>query len=298
MWILISIITAFIQNIRNASQKHLAKFLPDITTVWVRFIFGFPFALIAFILLLLFGYDMPDINNKFLFNVTIACIAQIIGIYFLVCLFSRKNFAVGTAYIRTDAIQSAIIGIIFFNESISLMGMVAIIIAFIGLIFISVTQNNITFSHIIKSLSSPSAKMGILSGSSFAASGLFVKNSTLSLTTTPIIINASFTIVFLLLAQAIFVGFYIYFKDKNQIIAVKNHFKNGLVVGITTLMVSTGWYSAYSLTNVAYVKAVGQIEMIFSLLLSKKFFKEEIRPLEILGIALIIAGILILLFLA
>lgn len=294
IWILISIITAFIQAVRNASQKHLTKFLSDITTVWVRFIFGFPFALIAFLILLIIGYDMPEINSKFLFNVTIACIAQITGIYFLVSLFSRKNFAVGTAYIRTDAIQSAIIGMIFFHESISFIGFIAIIIAFIGLVFISVTQNQITIKHIFFSISRPSALMGIVSGTSFAISGLFVKNSTLSLIDTPIIINASFTIVFLLCSQAIFVGLYLYFTDKKQLSEIKKYFNNGLLVGATTLMVSTGWYTAYAMTNVAYVKAVGQIEMIFSMLISKRFFEEKIKMMEIVGILLILSGILIL----
>lgn len=293
-WIFISIFTAFIQTIRNASQKHLRQFLSNTTTVWVRFIFGFPFALLAFIALLLLGYDFPQINNKFLINVSIACIAQIIGISFLVALFSRKNFAVGTAYIRTDAIQSAIIGMVFFHEAISLIGMIAIIIAFIGLIFISVTKDHIGLKKIIFSISTPSAIMGIISGTAFSISGLFVKNSTLSMPETPIIINASFTIVFLLLTQAIAVGLYLYFTNKKDFLKVRHYFKNGMLVGFTTLMVSTGWYTAYALSNVAYVKAVGQVEMIFSMLISKKFFKEKIQILEIIGIFLILSGILIL----
>ena len=72
---------------------------------------------------------------------------------------SRKNFAVGTAYIRTDAIQSTIIGMIFFHETISFLGFIAIIIAFIGLVFISVTQNQITIKHILSSISSSAALM-------------------------------------------------------------------------------------------------------------------------------------------
>jgi len=295
-WIFISIFTAFVQTIRNASQKHLRQFLSNSTTVWVRFIFGFPFALLAFLGLLLFGYDFPKINNTFLINVSIACIAQIIGISFLVALFSRKNFAVGTAYIRTDAIQSAIIGMVFFHESISFIGMIAIIIAFIGLIFISVTKEHIGLKRIIFAISTPSALMGIASGTSFAISGLFVKNSTLSMPETPIIINASFTIVFLLFSQAIAVGLYLYFTNRDEIFKVKKYFKNGLIVGFTTLIVSTGWYTAYALSNVAYVKAVGQIGMIFSMLISKKFFKEKIQILEIIGIFLILSGILILVF--
>ena len=295
-WIFISIFTAFIQTIRNASQKHLRQFLSNTTTVWVRFIFGFPFALLAFLGLLLAGYNFPQINNTFLINVSIACVAQIIGISFLVALFSRKNFAVGTAYIRTDAIQSAIIGMVFFHESISFIGMIAIIIAFIGLIFISVTKDHIGLKRIIFSISTPSALMGIISGTSFAISGLFVKNSTLSMPETPIIINASFTIVFLLFSQAIAVGLYLYITNKKELFKIKNHFKNGLVVGFTSLIVSTGWYTAYALSNVAYVKAVGQIEMIFSMLISKKFFKEKIETLEIVGIFLILSGILLLVF--
>jgi uncharacterized membrane protein len=50
-----------------------------------------------------------------------------------------------------------------------------------------------------------------------------------------------------------------------------------------------------TMQNVAYVRAVGQVELIFTFLTAILVFRERIRRTELLGTALIIAGILFLL---
>ena len=51
-----------------------------------------------------------------------------------------------------------------------------------------------------------------------------------------------------------------------------------------------------SVQNVAYVRALGQIELIFTILASIFYFKEKIIKTEILGILITLTGILIILF--
>ena len=47
------------------------------------------------------------------------------------------------------------------------------------------------------------------------------------------------------------------------------------------------WFTAFTLQNAAYVKAVGQIELIFSLLVTVLFFKEKISLREWIGVAVL-----------
>ena len=56
--------------------------------------------------------------------------------------------------------------------------------------------------------------------------------------------------------------------------------------------ISSIWPTAFTLQNVAYVKAVGQVELIFSLAASILFFNEKFTRREAVGIALISASVL------
>ena len=59
---------------------------------------------------------------------------------------------------------------------------------------------------------------------------------------------------------------------------------------------SVGWFTAMALQNAAYVRAVGQVELIFTFLTSVIVFKEKVTVNEIFGTVLIVGGILVLLF--
>ena len=54
------------------------------------------------------------------------------------------------------------------------------------------------------------------------------------------------------------------------------------------------WFSAFAIQNVTYVYALGQIELILSIAASALFFKERITGREYGGMALLTAGILVL----
>ncbi len=51
------------------------------------------------------------------------------------------------------------------------------------------------------------------------------------------------------------------------------------------------WFTAFTLQNAAYVNALGQIELIFSLAASALFFRERIAARELAGMALLGLGI-------
>ena len=58
---------------------------------------------------------------------------------------------------------------------------------------------------------------------------------------------------------------------------------------------SAGWFTAMTLENAAHVRALGQVELVFTFIASWFFFRERSTGLEIGGVLLIVAGILILL---
>ena len=49
-------------------------------------------------------------------------------------------------------------------------------------------------------------------------------------------------------------------------------------------MGSIGWYTAFAMQNASYVRAVGQIEVVFTLLIAWFYFRERMTALELLGV--------------
>jgi drug/metabolite transporter (DMT)-like permease len=84
-------------------------------------------------------------------------------------------------------------------------------------------------------------------------------------------------------------------KDAPQILRVLKSWRVSAWVGIAGGLASLGWFSAMTLQNAAYVKAVGQVELLFSFAVSVLVFKERSSGREVGGIALVSLGILLLL---
>jgi drug/metabolite transporter (DMT)-like permease len=60
------------------------------------------------------------------------------------------------------------------------------------------------------------------------------------------------------------------------------------------VLASICWFTAFTLQNGAYVRALGQIELIFTFIASVFFFRERTSRAEIAGILLVAAGIVLL----
>ena len=135
LWIPITVFAAFVQNIRSAAQKHLTSELNTISVTMVRFLFGLPFGLLYLWFLNTRRTEtFPDIGWNFIAYTATAGAGQIIATALLVYLFSLRNFAVGTAYARTEAFLTAIVGALFFGEAIVMYGWGAILISVSGVI--------------------------------------------------------------------------------------------------------------------------------------------------------------------
>jgi uncharacterized membrane protein len=64
---------------------------------------------------------------------------------------------------------------------------------------------------------------------------------------------------------------------------------------LTGVAGSVCWFNAMTLENAAYVRTLGQVELILSLLTSYIVFKERSTRYEIVGMVMIVIGIIILL---
>ena len=293
IWIPITIIAAFSQNLRSIYQKKLQKNISNISSTYTRFLFGLPFVFIYF--LFLYNYSnttflVSNINLQFMFYCLIGGISQIIATFLLLKIFMTNNFSVATAYSKTEPIQAAFFGFILLSDPISFIGFIGILI---GLIGIMITSNkNVDLSINFFNLS---VFYGLLSGSLFGLAAVLFRGASHSLFSIDYILTSSFTLLIAIGIQTLILTMYILFKDIKQFYLLYLYWKDGLIVGFFGAFASICWFYAMSIQNVAYVRALGQIELIFTILASIFYFKEKIIKTEILGIMITLTGILIIL---
>jgi drug/metabolite transporter (DMT)-like permease len=296
LWIPITIAAAFLQNVRSAMQKHLKGVMGTTGATFVRFGFGVPFALL-FVAVLHFGvgYDLPSPNAPFLAWTAVGGLGQIGGTFLLVYLFSFRNFAVGTAYSRTEPAQAALFGLLILGERATVGALAAIAVSVFGVMLISVAHTPLSVRTLFSSLIARNALIGLASGTLFGISAVAYRAASLSLGGPNFMMQASVTLACVILFQTILMMFWMLWKDRSELGRIARAWKPALIVGLVGASASFGWFMAMTLQQAAVVKALAQVEMIFTFASSVFFFRERINGLEIAGCALIVGGILLLL---
>jgi len=290
LWVLIAIGAAFFQNVRSALQKHLKGILSTGGATFSRFIFAAPMVIAILVILVTLGpYDVPQANGRFAGFAMLGGVSQIIATALLVYLFGLRNFAVGTTFSKTETIQAALFGVVVLADAISPMGFVALILSLFGVVMLSASGG------LKGGLLNRSALIGVLSGTAFAISGVSYRAASLSLGSGDFLIRATFTLACVLVFQTVVMGIWLRFREGGQLGRVLRSWRVSAMVGIAGGLASLGWFSAMTLQNAAYVKAVGQVELLFSFAVSVLIFKEHSSGREVLGIALVSLGILLLL---
>lgn len=295
LWIPITILAAFLQNLRSAMQRHLKSVMGTTGATFVRFGFGAPVACVI-VAGLHFGagYPMPHLNAGFLFWVLLGGVGQIIATLLLVHLFSLRNFTVGTAYSRTEPAQAALFGLVFLSESADPRALFAIAISVVGVMLISVARTAINPVSFLTSVFALPALIGLASGTLFGIAAVSYRAASLSLGGPNFIMQAAVTLAVVILFQTVIMLAWMAWRDRGEIARIAKAWKPSLIVGIAGALASFGWFMAMTLQQAAIVKALAQIEIIFTFASSVLVFRESVNRLEILGCLLIVGGIVVL----
>ncbi len=295
LWIPLTIAAAFLQNMRSALQKHLKEQLGTTGATFVRFGYGFPFALLYLAGLATFtNLSVPQLNPRFIIIVMIGGLAQIAGTGLLVSLFDKRNFAVGTTYSKTETVQAAIFGIFFLGELVSLNAAIGILVSLAGVIAISVARSPAGLRAIATAWTERPALIGLASGASFGVAAVSYRGASLSLGGDGFLMQASFTLAFVLVFQTIVMAAYMAMREPAELRASLAAWRVAMWVGLSGAVASIGWFTAMTIQQAALVRALGQIELVFTIASSTLIFRERILRLELIGIILVVAGIVIL----
>lgn len=294
-WIPITLMAAAAQTVRFMLQKHLnTTRLSTAGATFARFVYSAP--LVAILILFyagLSGQALPDTSGVFWTYAVIGGTTQVLATLCVVALFQQRNFAVGITFKKTEVLQTAIVGFVLLGEAVSLWGGLALIVGFVAVLILSGGGAK-SGADQQTGLRSKAVGLGLLSGVFFAFSAVTYRGASLSLESGDVALRAGFTLMVVTALQTAGMAIWFALKDRPQVVEVFRAWRVAGLVGLASMVGSFCWFTAFTLQNAAYVNALGQVELIFSMAASVLFFREKISARELFGILLLLVSILIL----
>lgn len=295
LWIPITVAAAFFQNLRSALQRQLKSELSDLGAASVRFLYALPFALVwlAFVTYLP-GSSLPAVNSDFAAWVIGGAAAQIIFTFLLMWLFSFSNFTVGTALSKTEVVQVILLEALLLHESVSGRGLVAILIAFVGVMIMTLGRNQLSLRTLFSGLAGKATLIGLACGFALGLASVLFRGAALSLEGSGMLMRSAFTLAIATTIQTLILLVWLRVFQPGQIRRTIGQWRSCTLVGFAGWAASIFWFMAFTLTHAAYVRALGQIELIFTFLASVFFFRERVNRTEIIGVILLSGAIVLL----
>jgi drug/metabolite transporter (DMT)-like permease len=291
LWIPFTVLAAACQTARNAMQRELTAKLGTVGATHVRFLFGFPFALVFLAgVFIATGLPMPTLPWVFWPWVIVGAGAQILATALMLATMNDRSFVVTIAYIKTEAIQAAIFGLIFLGDPLTIGMVVAILVATAGVVIMSLKGKGA-----MEGGYRPVA-LGLFSGAVFAISAVGYRGAILSLGLASFLLAATLTLAIGLILQAGLLTLYLALRDRTVLTAIARAWRPSLFAGFMGATASEFWFLAFALTSVANVRTLALVEVLFAQAITIFAFKQATTTRDALGIALIVAGVLLLIW--
>jgi drug/metabolite transporter (DMT)-like permease len=296
LWLPVTLAAALLQCWRTALQQRLRGQLSVNAAAVVRYFYGVPVgAGLLGLYLLLFGGGIPAFSLWFLLLCAAGGLGQILGTNLLIMAFGHRGFAVGTAYAKTEAVQGAVLALLLLGERISALAWVGIGIGVSGVLWLSLAGRKLSAGELLRATVQPAALCGLASGFFFALTSVLIKAANLELPGDDPVLRALVTLVVANILQTAMQGGWLLAREPDQLRAVFATWRTSAQVGALSACGSACWFTGFALAPVALVRAVGQVEILFTLLFSRFYLRESPSRAEIAGALTVVVGVVLVL---
>ena len=291
-WIWISVGAAAAQAVRFFLQRALrVAALSSVGATFARFAYSAPLvALLAVGILVARAQPLPAMPPAFWVYATAGGIAQIVATVCVVTLFARRNFAVGVTLSKTEVLFSALVGFAVLGDGIGPVALAAMALGIAGVILLSDVPD--LSGAWYRRLFNASAGLGLAAGALFAVSAVGYRGATLALGSGDALSRAVVTLAVVTAGQSVASGVWLAWREPGQVGRVASAWRLAAPMGLASLAGSLGWFTAFAMQPVAYVKAVGQVEVAFVLFASVCLLSERITAREWCGLVALTASVL------
>ena len=286
MWWIFALASALCQVGRNAVMKDLGHSLDEYINVWGRFFFLLPFALVASLLA-----RFPNVGPEFWVFSFLAGLSQVISTLLLSKSFKYGEISVAVIIWKLQVVLVAIFGVIFLKETITLTGVLGILVSLFGVYLLNVRRERLSLMEpVLLIFREKGARYAFLAALTLAPTILlFKKTAQLGDPYFSTLTNYIFAslLIFPLVIK----------KSSQHLAAVPRYIGRFSALGFfgaaSTIFGSLGYVRSLA----AFVEAVKQVEIPLTLAVGILFFNERERVQAIWpGSVVLILGFLILIF--
>jgi len=284
IWVVFTLFGAAGQTARNAMQRELTPRLGALGATLVRFLFGFPFALLFLAAtIIMTGASLPSGNFAFAGWTVLGALTQIGGTALMLMTMEHRSFVVTVAYLKAEPILVAIMGLVFLGDPLSLMTIAAILIAMAGVAAISFRPQALMGG-------AKPALLGISSAALFGLSSVSYRGAILALHMPGYVMAATVSLAAGLTLQTVLLLTWLVLFNRKTLKAVFESWRPSLATGFTGAAASEMWFLAFALATAASVRTLGLVDVLFAQGVSHMIFKQKTSRREVAGILLLLAG--------
>lgn len=291
LWAVFSVLAAAAQTARNAMQRELTGKLGTVGATHVRFLFGFPFALVALAaVLLITGQTPPRLNAAFWPWVLLGASSQIVATGLMLAAMGERSFVITIAYTKTEPVQVALFGLVFLGDRVTPGLAAAVVVATAGVMLMSWKRGAASLAGMRPAL------LGIASGGLFALSAVGYRGAIRSLDAATFFVASSTTVAVGLVVQAALLSLYLAIHERHVLVAIMRAWRPSLFAGFMGALASEFWFMGFALATAASVRTLALVEVLFAQAVSTLIFRQPVTAREAAGIALVVLGVAMLLW--
>jgi len=218
-----------------------------------------------------------------------AGLSQIIATNLLLMAFGYRNYVAGTAFAKTEAMQGALLAWLLLHEVLTPLTLLGIMIGVVGVMIVAAGGQRLRLVN----MTQPAALCGLGAGFFFTMTSIFVKSATQDVMTSDKVMAALIVLVIVQFFQTLMQGSYLWWRERDQLAKVFRTWRTSGQVGLLAALGSACWFTGFATAPVALVRAVGQIEVLFTMGFSRLYLKEATKPGEVIGLLLVGLGVVL-----
>lgn len=294
-WIPITLWAAFAQTVRNAAQRGLTSQAGTLAATLARFLYGLPFALAWVLAMHAAGAGpVPAFDAGYFAWVAMGAVAQLLATAFLLQAMQQRNFIVGVAFSKTEVLQVALLSTLFLHEVPTWLAALAMLLATLGVVLLSLPPGKAATAAAGGDGGGGSGKavlFGLASGACFALSAVGFRGAALALPGSSPWLQGGWGVLWAQLLQSLLLGGWLVARNPQALVTIARVWRLSVLAGMMGALASIGWFTAMAIRPAADVRTLGLVEVFFSYLVSRRIFREKLRPAERWGLALVLLGL-------
>jgi drug/metabolite transporter (DMT)-like permease len=300
LWVWLALGAGTFQTARNGLARSLSGSISPALNSWSRFAFNLPFSTLL-VAALVARQGLPSYSASFFFYCLLTGLTQLLGNVALVSAFRHSLFVESIVLHKLEIVFAALLGAAVFGETPAAAGWIGIFVCAIGVLAINLARDGGAIGWRRAFHFDLGALLAITAGLLLVFASFALKAATGELAANdPRVAASSFeaashTLFHTTWIEVAILSAFLLVRTPRELLKVSRYGGRMLAIGLAGFSGSLCWFWAYSLTLVAYVKAVGQIETVLSVLLGLLVWREARARRQLPGIALVVAGILIVL---